>query len=190
MEQDEATRDFHSQDEDSQENVAAYHDLLDSIERRMDPGSNTVLVVDDERGIRKFVARSIKKNDSSILVFEASNGQEGLEKLTEIRDQYERDPLLIVTDLNMPVMDGWEFIGNLRKDYERRGQTQGIPVIVLSSTSGEKGHAFFRKSVHGGKTGYSPMVAVAKEDCLNPKKYDAVGERGLGVWLKHFMRHK
>lgn len=179
----------HSTDKESKDNVTAYHSLLNSIEQRMDPNSNTVLIVDDERGIRKFVSRSIRKNDKSMVVVEASNGQEALDKLQEIREQYSRDPVFIVTDLNMPVMDGWEFIAQLKKDYERQGLPQGIPVIVLSSTSGEKGHLFFRKSVHGTKSGYSPLIAIAKEVCLEPSKYDAVGNRGLGAWIKHFLRH-
>lgn len=180
---------FHSKDEDSQENLAAYHTLIDSIERKMDPTSNTVLVVDDERGIRKLVARNIKKSDNRVVVFEAANGQMGLELLAEIRTKFSRDPLFIVTDLNMPVMDGWEFIRQLKKDYEERGETQGIPVIVLSSTSGEKGRVLFKKSVHGGKTGYNPLVSVAKEVCLEPTRYDAVGEQGLETWMKHFLRY-
>lgn len=185
----EEKQEFNSTDPESQENKVAYHDLLDSIERSMDPNSNTVLVVDDERGIRKLVSRNIKKADNRIITFEAANGQMALELLDEIRSKFSRDPLFIVTDLNMPVMDGWELIENLRKDYESRGLTQGIPVVVLSSTSGEKGHVFFQKSVHGGKSGYSPLISVAKEVCLKPGKYDATGEKGLNVWIKHFLRY-
>lgn len=180
---------YKSSDPASQENMAEYHNLIDSIERSMDPASNTVLIVDDERAIRKFVSRTIRKSDEQVVVIEASNGQEALEKLAELRETHHRDPLIIVTDLNMPVMDGWEFIENLKKDYETRGLTQGIPVVVLSSTSGEKGHAFFKKSVHSGKSKYNPLVAVAKEDCLQPGKYDALGEKGLHVWLRHFLRY-
>ena len=165
-----------------------YSNLLDSIKRRMDPESNTVLIVDDERAIRRRVARDITKNDSKMVVVEAANGQEALDKLREIRENYSRDPILMVIDLNMPVMDGWELIRHLKKDYESRGESQGIPIIVLSSTAGEKGFAMFKKSVHGGKSGYSPLVNVAKETCIDPTRYDAKGEKGLVAWLKYFMR--
>ena len=179
---------FESTDAESQHNQSEYVKMIESIERRMDPRSNTVLIVDDERSIRKLVARNIKRGGGEIIVFEASNGREALEQLEEIRDRYERDPLLIVTDLNMPVMDGWEFINALQKDYEDRGLDQGVPVIVLSSTSGEKG-LFHRNSVHAGRAGYSPMVSIAKEVCLKPQKYDAVGEKGLSAWINHFLRY-
>lgn len=170
----------------NKDDSAEYSQLLDSIKRRMDPESNTVLIVDDERAIRRRVARDIKKNDKSMVIFEASNGQEALEQLEEIRTQYKKDPVLMVVDLNMPVMDGWTLITHLKKDYESRGEHQGIPIIVLSSTAGEKGF-IFKKSIHRGKTGYAPLVNIAKESCIDPTKYDASGEKGLMAWLKYFM---
>jgi len=178
---------YKSTDPESQVASDEYHNLLDSINRRMDPDSNTVLLVDDERAIRRRVARDITKNDDSIVVHEAANGQEALERLAEIREKYERDPLFIVLDLNMPIMDGWEVIAALKKDYEERGESKGIPIIVLSSTSGEKGF-LFKKSVFGTKSRYTPIVAIAKEACINPSKYDATGEKGLMAWIKYFLR--
>ena len=172
----------------SMEPADEYHELIESIERRMDPGSNTVLVVDDEMGIRRFVARSIRKSARNIVVHEAENGQQALEVLQEIREKYTRDPVFIVTDLNMPVMDGWELIQRLYKEYTAEGKSQGIPIIVLSSTSGEKGH-IFKKSVHGTRAKYSPLVSVAKEACTNPSRYTAVGERGLVAWIREFSKY-
>lgn len=182
-----STSEYQSNDTLSQANQNRYHELLDSIRRRHDPKSNTVLIVDDERGIRKFVARGIRKSDPTLVVFEAANGKEALQKLEEIRSKYSRDPLFIILDLNMPIMDGWQTIEALREDYENAGNSQGIPIIVLSSTSGEKGMVF-KKSVHGGKARYKPLVSVAKEVCADPEKYDAVGEKGLTAWMNYFIR--
>ena len=65
----------------------------------------------------------------------------------------------------------------------------GVPFIVLSSTTGEKGSLpFFRKSVHDGKSGYKPIATVAKEACIGAAKYDAKGERGLMAWMRFFMK--
>ena len=180
---------FQSTDPESKEAQTAYHDLLGSIERHMDPSSNTVLVVDDMRLVRKMVSRNISENDPNVIVFEAENGQQALERLAEIREKYTRDPLFIITDLEMPVMDGWTLIENLRKDYEGRGRTHGIPVIVLSSSTGEKGALFFKKSVHGDKSAYNPLVTIAKDDCIKPDKYASKGEKGVRAWAKHFLRH-
>ena len=90
----------------------------------------------------------------------------------------------------MPVMDGWQFIAMLKKEYEEQGKTSGIPIIVLSSTSGEKGALFMKKSIHDGHSGYTPLVGVAKETCVNAARYDAVGEKGLLAWLEHFVKLK
>ena len=95
---------------------------------------------------------------------------------------------MIVLDLNMPVMNGWDFITELKKDYESAGKALGIPIIVLSSTSGEKGALFLKKSVHNAK--YSPLVTVAKESCVDKSKYNAKDEQGLEAWLQYFLKEK
>lgn len=113
-----------------------------------------MLIVDDERAIRRKVARDIQNKDPEVAVYEAENGHEGMEKMEEIRTKYKRDPLF----------------------------------VVLSSTSGETGIPLFKKSVHAAKAHYSPLVTVAKEACINPKKYDATGEKGLVAWMKYFLK--
>ena len=165
----------------------SYKELLESIKRNTDPNSNTVLLVDDERGIRMKVARDVKSFDREIVIYEAINGQEALKKLEEIRKKFYRDPLFIVLDLNMPVMDGWAVIKHLKKEYESAGKTSGIPIIVLSSTSGEKG-LLMRASVHDGKSGYKPLVSIAKETCVDKSHYDASGQKGLTAWLEYFVK--
>ncbi|MCK5844775.1 MAG: response regulator [Victivallales bacterium] len=161
--------------------------VLASIERNMDPDLNTALLIDDERGIRKMVARSLKDFAPDMQIFEASNGKEGLEALAKIRKTHSKDPLLIVLDLNMPIMNGWEFVEILKNEYEAEGKSFGIPIIVLSSTSGEKGVLFMKKSVHGEKSGYNPIATVAKESCVDKSRYDAKGGQGLDAWLKFFL---
>lgn len=170
-----------------QANRDHYEAMLTSIAKSRSTENNVILVVDDEVAIRRFVSRGIKKNDPTVVVFEAENGADALEKLKLIREKYNKDPLFIVTDLNMPVMDGWDLIDRLYKQYSNDGKTQGIPVIVLSSTSGEKG-LVFRKTVHHGQSKYKPMVSVAKEACTAPANYDARGEQGLASWITHFLR--
>ena len=165
-----------------------YSSVLESIKQNTDPDNNTALLIDDERGIRKMVARSLKNFAPNLAIFEASNGKEGLKTLEKIRKTHSRDPLLIVLDLNMPIMNGWDFITEMKKDYEAAGKIAGIPIIVLSSTSGEKGALFMKKSVHGGKSGYQPLATVAKESCIDKTKYDTEEEKGLDKWLKYFLK--
>lgn len=161
--------------------------FLEKIQSDLDGERHTVLIVDDERGIRRKVARDILTFDKEIAIYEAGNGKEALEKLTEIRTKYSRDPLMIVLDLNMPVMDGWEFIEKLKQQYESMGCEEGIPIIVLSSTSGEKHTAKGTVTVHDRATGYVPMITIAKEICSDKKLYNDSEEKGLIHWLEYLL---
>jgi len=167
-----------------------YSQLIESIKRNINPGKNTVLIVDDEKGIRMKIAREVKAFDPSMVIYEATNGSDALDTLDFIRMKHLHDPLLIVLDLNMPVMDGWEVIKRLKKEYENKGKDTGIPILVLSSTSGEKSSLLSKKSVHKGKSGYTPLVSIAKETCIDKSHYDAVGEKGLLAWLEFFMKEE
>lgn len=180
-------KEYKVDDAESQAAHQQYKTMIESIHRTFNPQSNTVLIVDDEKAIRKKVARDVHACAPEVVIFEAGNGKEALERLARIRADYARDPLLIVLDLHMPIMDGWEVIEALKTEYESQGRAAGIPIVVLSSTSGEKQRSFFRKqSIHGGKAGYVPLVSVAKENCVSQAAYDAAGDKGLFAWLDHF----
>ena len=164
-------------------------DFLSAFEREQaKPGVRSVLVVDDEPSVRRMVSRSMTSLDKDLVVHQAENGKDALEMLEKIRKTEGRDPVMIVTDLQMPVMDGWDFIDAMWKKLQSEGHDFGIPLVVLSSSTGTKG-MFFGKSVHGEKCPYNPLATVAKEDCIKPVKYDAQGEKGLIGWLKFFL-HK
>ena len=173
---------------DLETNGQSCSSILESIILNLDPDNNTALVIDDEIGIRKMIARSLVTFAPDLQIYEAGNGKEGLEALAKIRQTHNSDPLLIVLDLNMPIMNGWDFIVEMKKEYEEAGKSFGIPIIVLSSTSGEKGALFLKKSVHDGKSGYTPLVTVAKESCVDKTRYDAEEGNGLDAWLKFFLR--
>ena len=81
-----------------------------------------VLVVDDDMGIRGVLTQLLQ--DEGHRVASAANGQEALERLAA-----QRPPGVILLDLMMPVMNGWEFM-NRRRDDER---IASIPVIVISA---------------------------------------------------------
>lgn len=85
--------------------------------------AKTVLIVDDSISIRQVLGFTLKH--AGFTVLEGSNGQEGLTKLDGQRID------LVITDLNMPVMDGITFIKNLRG----RPNLKGIPVLMLTTES-------------------------------------------------------
>jgi CheY-like chemotaxis protein len=80
-----------------------------------------VMVVDDDPKSLDVASRILSHYGAT--VHQAVNGQEALEKLGSIR------PKFIVSDLSMPVMDGWILIGRLRDNSAYKT----IPVIALTA---------------------------------------------------------
>jgi type IV pilus assembly protein PilB len=91
-----------------------------------------VLVVDDELGILKMIEVALRP--LGLDIHNAQNGREALEKALTIK------PDLVITDVNMPVMDGYGLIKQLRSGLT----TMFIPVMILSSrdTAADKMRGF------------------------------------------------
>jgi two-component system chemotaxis response regulator CheY len=87
-------------------------------------GSLRVLVVDDSPTMRQLLAVALRRVPNIALV-EADNGAAGLELLAQQTFD------LILVDLNMPVMNGFVFLENLRKIES------APPVIVITTESGQ-----------------------------------------------------
>ena len=88
--------------------------------------SKTILVAEDSPSIRKFVTLALKLQGYKVIA--TADGMEALEKLpTEKID-------MLITDLNMPNIDGYKLIETIRNDPEYKD----IPIIVLSSLSKEE----------------------------------------------------
>ena len=68
----------------------------------------TVLIVDDSRVSRMMLTKAISELDSDWQIIEAENGQQAVEMGCEFA------PNLVVMDVNMPVMDGFEAVEQLR----------------------------------------------------------------------------
>ncbi len=83
--------------------------------------SGRVLVVEDEKATREMVVRFIQKDGWEVA--EAGDGREALDRIAE------RKPDIIFLDLMMPVMDGFEFIREMRANPE----LHSIPVVVVTA---------------------------------------------------------
>lgn len=87
-----------------------------------------VLIVDDSSVMRKIVERSLRQAGLQMTdVQEASNGAEALAILA-------KSPVeLILCDINMPVMDGLDFVRRLKGVPN----AQGVPVVMITTEGGE-----------------------------------------------------
>ena len=84
-------------------------------------GAGPVLVVEDDEHTRTLYARTLEKAGWTVL--QAENGRVALERMAAAR------PALVLLDLMMPEMDGFEFLDVLRQDEARRD----IPVVVITA---------------------------------------------------------
>ena len=87
--------------------------------------AKTILIVDDSASLRQVVSIALKGAGYETL--EACDGQDGLNKLKGQKVH------LIISDVNMPVMDGITFVTELKKLPEHRF----TPVIMLTTEAGE-----------------------------------------------------
>lgn len=86
----------------------------------------TILVVDDSATIRKLLAYILRKKN--YVIAEAEDGLDAMEKLGHVQVD------LVIVDLNMPNMDGIEFVRNLRDNY----YYMDTPIIMLTTTKDDK----------------------------------------------------
>lgn len=83
----------------------------------------TILTVDDSTSVRQMVSFTLKSAGYDVI--EATDGQDALKKLATSQVQ------MILTDLNMPVMDGLELIRQVRAG----GNHQFVPIVMLTTES-------------------------------------------------------
>lgn len=103
----------------------------------------TFLVVDDDDVDRELVKRTFRKLNISNPIVEAEDGSEALEKLRHgVDGQPIPKPYVVVLDLNMPRMNGFEFLDEIRSDPELRHTV--VFVLTTSNTPMDKAKAYDR----------------------------------------------
>ncbi|MBN2039036.1 MAG: response regulator [Spirochaetes bacterium] len=91
--------------------------------------SKTIMIVDDTEAIRMSVGFTLQEEGYNVV--EAKNGQEALEKLKN------NNVDLILCDVNMPVMNGIEFLRSIKTDNDF-ADFRFTPIIMLTTEAGEK----------------------------------------------------
>lgn len=126
-----------------------------------------ILIVDDEDRMRKLLKDFLGKQGYNII--EASNGEEALNKFRE-----SKNIKLVILDVMMPIMDGWDTCIELRKETT-------IPIIMLTAKTEEydelKG---FELGVDEYITKpFSPKILVARVDNLIKRFYSSITEEKI-----------
>jgi CheY-like chemotaxis protein len=118
------------------------------------PVDRSILIVEDDADLREMMADLLALEGYRAAT--ASNGREALEYLRQTGI-----PGLILLDLMMPVMDGWEF----RREQRRDPELAPIPVIVLSALDPQRaadigGNAFLKKPLD-----FDRLIDLVRQFC-------------------------
>ena len=116
------------------------------------------LIVDDSSVMRKIVERSLRQAGlGTLVVHEAGSGVEGLEVLKS------QTVDLILSDINMPAMDGLEFLRQIRA----QNLAVGIPVVMITTESSEE---HVKQAIEAGARGYirKPFTAEQVKERVLP----------------------
>ena len=121
-----------------------------------------ILVVDDSSTMRKMVMRVLNMIGYDDLT-QAENGKEALDTIEKT------DIDLVVTDWNMPVMNGLEFVRNLRS-----GPHSAMPVLMVTTNSAEKD---LQEAQSAGIQHYvvKPFTPVSLKECIEKCIADTKG---------------
>jgi two-component system chemotaxis response regulator CheY len=121
--------------------------------------SKVVLTVDDSKTIREMVSFTLKNHGFEVL--EAEDGQQALSVLGD------KDVHVIITDLNMPNMDGFELMRQLRANPKYKF----VPILMLTTESDDAKKAIGKEA---GATGW-----IVKP--FNPEKLIQIVNKVIGV---------
>jgi two-component system chemotaxis response regulator CheY len=116
------------------------------------------LIVDDSSVMRKIVERALRQAGlETMVVHEAGSGIEGLDLLRA------KQVDLILSDINMPSMDGLEFLRQLRA----QNLAPGVPVVMITTESSEE---HVKQAILSGAQGYirKPFTAEQVKERVLP----------------------
>ena len=104
------------------------------------------LIIDDSAVMRKVIERALRQAGLELSeVLQASNGEEALQTLRE--NQGTGALALILSDINMPVMDGLQFL----EARKQENLAQGVPVVMITTEGNE---SFVLRAIAAGAQGY------------------------------------
>ena len=120
---------------------------------------NKLMIVDDSSTMRKIIMRVLRQADIAVEnILEAGNGVEALELITS-----NPDVELILSDVNMPEMNGIDLVKNVRESHN----SDSMPIIMITTEGGE---AMRNKAIENGANGYvcKPFTPETIRTALEP----------------------
>lgn len=137
-----------------------------------------VLIVDDNAEDRYLLKRYLKKTDLSLIVLEATSGQEGIDllctPLATLRQTHPelKPPVALFLDINMPVMNGWEFVEELEA---RESEIKLKPTVVMMYSTSDAEHEKQKANKYSTVAGYI-VKSESTPDILQQAIIDATAK--------------
>ncbi len=111
--------------------------------------NKTICVIDDEDIIQFIVKTIIENINSDIKILAFKNGEEGIESLKALLASNNDMPDIILLDINMPVMNGWQFLDEFVKIKSQIAKKISIYILSSSTAQEDKGKASAYKDISG-----------------------------------------
>lgn len=104
------------------------HDLVIEAEQETDESEHvrTIMIVDDSVTVRKVTSRIVERQGWDVML-----AKDGVDAISQLQDHY---PDLMLLDIEMPKMDGFEVLRTVRRDQ----RLKDLPIIMITSRTGEK----------------------------------------------------
>jgi CheY-like chemotaxis protein len=119
--------------------------------------NHSIIITDDDKDDQEFLITAIKQVDPGCEIRTSNDGLQLLDillKRNEFRNSDQPLPDLIILDLNMPIMDGYEVL----KQVKSTDELKNIPIFILTTSTNEYDHT--KSIAYGAKNFYSkPMIA-------------------------------
>ncbi len=95
--------------------------------------SVTILLVEDDPGHARLIEKNLRRSNITNTIVKLDDGQKAVDYLFgegEYKDKKPSKPLLVLLDLNLPVLNGYQVLKKMKSSSE----TKTIPVIILTTT--------------------------------------------------------
>src|SRR5437764_12405657 len=127
------------------ESSRAWRTVVGSMDESISGAGKRILIVDDDASVRGGLSRLLRV--SGFIVTCAAGGEAALARLAE------STPDLVLLDLSMPQIDGFEVLRRIRAD----ARTADVPVVMLSAMSDA---ALRDRALEGGANDFLPKIGI------------------------------